>query len=108
VSREGLHQQFSVVSCCDKIKLKKGVSIMSRSHHVVPNPNGGWDVKVSGGQKTIKHTETKNEAIGVARKISANQDTELVIHNKDGQISQKDSHGNDPCPPKGLLAVSCG
>ena len=73
---------------------------MVKSHHVVPNPKGGWDVKVSGGQKAIKHTDLKQEAIAVARKISNNQDTELVIHNKNGQIGPKDSHGNDPCPPR--------
>ncbi|DAB34193.1 MAG TPA: hypothetical protein CFH82_06600, partial [Sulfurospirillum sp. UBA12182] len=30
-----------------------------------------------------------------------NQNTELTIHNKDGKISGKDSHGNDPFLPKG-------
>ncbi len=73
---------------------------MAKSHHVVPNPEGGWDVEVSGGKKAIKHTDTKQEAIDIARQISKNQETELVIHNKNGQISKKDSHGNDPCPPK--------
>jgi hypothetical protein len=72
---------------------------MAKSHHVVPNPNGGWDIKVGGGDKAIKHTDTKKDAIDVARQISQNQKSELVIHNKDGKISQKDSHGNDPCPP---------
>jgi hypothetical protein len=40
-------------------------------------------------------------AIGRVRKISINQKSELVIHNRDGKISQKDSHGNDPFPPRG-------
>lgn len=69
-------------------------------HHVVPNPNGGWDVERSGGQKASVHTDTKQEAINRGREISRNQGTEFVIHNQNGQISQKDSHGNDPCPPK--------
>ncbi|WP_338587823.1 DUF2188 domain-containing protein [Paenibacillus sp. Y5S-9] len=29
------------------------------------------------------------------------QKTELIIHGKDGKIQSKDSHGNDPYPPKG-------
>lgn len=74
---------------------------MAKSHHVVPNPLGGWDVKVSGGQKSIKHTDTKQQAVDTARPISQNQKTELVIHNKDGRISQKDSHGHDPKDVKG-------
>ena len=69
-------------------------------HHVVPNPKGGWDVKRSGGERASAHTETKQDAIDKARSISRNQNTELIIHNKDGKISNPDSHGNDPCPPK--------
>ncbi|HKK83016.1 MAG TPA: DUF2188 domain-containing protein [Atribacterota bacterium] len=71
------------------------------SHHVVPNPDGGWDVKRGGGQKASRHTDTKAEAEKLAREISRNQETELVIHKKDGTIQRKDSHGNDPYPPKG-------
>jgi hypothetical protein len=74
---------------------------MTKSHHVVPGKSGGWDVKVSGGERAIKHTDTKQEAVDRAREISRNQQTELVIHNRNGQIGQKDSHGNDPRSTKG-------
>lgn len=74
---------------------------MSRkTHHVVPNPNGGWDVKKGGSERAIKHHNTKDTAINQAREISRNQKSELVIHKKDGTIQNSDSHGNDPCPPK--------
>ncbi len=69
-------------------------------HHIVPNKNGGWDVKRNGADRASIHTDTKQEAIDRGRAISRNQATELVIHNKDGKISNSDSHGNDPCPPK--------
>ena len=71
------------------------------THHVVPNPNGGWDVKRGGGDRASSHHETKKDAIDNGRNISRNQSTELRIHNKDGKISSSDSHGNDPHPPKG-------
>ncbi|MBC7088485.1 MAG: DUF2188 domain-containing protein [Tissierellales bacterium] len=71
------------------------------SHHVVPNKDGGWDVKKSGSQKASYHADKKAEAEKVAREISRNQGTELVIHGKDGKIQRKDSHGNDDYPPKG-------
>ncbi|PIX54859.1 MAG: hypothetical protein COZ50_05790 [Zetaproteobacteria bacterium CG_4_10_14_3_um_filter_54_28] len=74
---------------------------MAKSHHVVPNPDGGWDVKVSGGERAIKHFETKQPAVDSARRISQNQGSELVIHNKDSKIGQKDSHGHDPRKIKG-------
>jgi hypothetical protein len=70
------------------------------SHHVVPNPGGGWDVKKGGAQRASVHRETKQEAETADRKISQNQKTELVIHGKDGVIQRSDSHGHDPNPPK--------
>lgn len=71
-----------------------------KTHHVVPDPNGGWNVKKGGGSKAIKHTNTQKQAIDAARTISKNQHSELVIHGKNGRIRQSDSHGGDPCPPK--------
>ncbi|MBT0663129.1 DUF2188 domain-containing protein [Geobacter pelophilus] len=75
---------------------------MSRKeHHVVPNSNGGWDVVKPGAQRVSVHTETKREAINQGRTISQNQQSEFIIHNKNGRISGADSHGNDPFPPRG-------
>lgn len=74
---------------------------MSRkTHHVVPSPNGGWNVKKGGAERASIHTETKQQAIDAGRQISRNQGTEFVIHGQNGRIQRSDSHGNDPCPPK--------
>lgn len=74
---------------------------MSRKeHHIVYNPNGGWDIKRENAKRVSAHTETKEEAIRIGRRISKNQDTELVVHRKDGRIQNPDSHGKDPCPPR--------
>ncbi|MCK4513715.1 MAG: DUF2188 domain-containing protein [Spirochaetaceae bacterium] len=70
------------------------------SHHVVTNPNGGWDVKKGGAKRSSSHHQTKKDAVDAGREISRNQGTEFYIHGKDGQIQRKDSHGNDPCPPR--------
>ena len=72
-----------------------------KTHHVVPNPGGGWDVKRGGTSRAISHHDTKREAIDRGREISRNQGTEFRIHNKDGRIASSDSHGGDPHPPKG-------
>lgn len=72
-----------------------------KSHHVVPNPAGGWDVKRGGGERASGHFDTKAQAVGRGREISRNQGTELRIHNRDGRIASSDSHGNDPNPPRG-------
>ncbi|MDD6134063.1 MAG: DUF2188 domain-containing protein [Selenomonadaceae bacterium] len=70
------------------------------NQHVVPHGNG-WAVKGEGNSRATAITNTKQEAIDRAREIAQNQGTELVIHNRNGQISQKDSHGRDPYPPQG-------
>lgn len=71
-----------------------------KSHHVVHNPNGGWDVKKGGAQRASVHTDNKQQAIDIGRQISRNQGSEFLIHGLNGRIQQSDSHGNDPCPPK--------
>lgn len=71
-----------------------------KTHHVVPDPQGGWNVKRGGGSRSSAHFDRKQDAIDRGREISRNQGSELVIHNQDGKISRSDSHGNDPCPPK--------
>lgn len=72
-----------------------------KTHHVVPNADGGWNVKRGGADRASSHHSTKQEAIDSARNVSRNQGTELRIHNKDGRIASSDSHGRDPNPPKG-------
>lgn len=67
-----------------------------KSTHVVPSPKGGWNVKQGGGKKASSHHDTKQDAVDKGRQVSRNKGTEFVIHNKDGKIAQKDSHGNDP------------
>ena len=69
---------------------------MANSHHVVPNPQGGWDFKRAGSKRAIKHFDRKQDAVDYGRVVSRNQRTEFVIHRQDGTIQRKDSHGNDP------------
>lgn len=74
---------------------------MAKNQHVTPHPGGGWQVKGEGNNRATVRTFTQAEAIGIARKISRNQGSELVIHRPNGQIRDKDSHGRDPFPPIG-------
>lgn len=74
---------------------------MSKNQHVAPHPQGGWQVKGEGNSRATARTTTQREAIGIARTISRNQGSELVIHRPNGQIRDKDSHGRDPFPPRG-------
>ena len=74
---------------------------MGKNQHVTPHPNGGWQVKGAGNSRATARTATQKEAIDIAREISRNQSSELVIHRPNGQIRGKDSHGRDPFPPEG-------
>ena len=74
---------------------------MGKNQHVTPHPNGGWQVKGAGNVKATARTRTQNEAINIARQISRNQEAELLIHGTNGRIREKNSHGNDPFPPRG-------
>lgn len=72
--------------------------------HVLPNPDGGWDVKKPGADRASSHEETQKAAIDRAREIVQNLGGgEVVIHGQDGKIRAKDTiaPGNDPFPPKG-------
>jgi hypothetical protein len=73
---------------------------MGKNQHVVPHPEG-WAVKGEGNSKATKITGTQQQAIDYGRQVATNQNSELLIHGKDGKIRVKDSHGNDPYPPKG-------
>lgn len=76
---------------------------MSSNRNVVPNANGGWDVR-GGGSRASAHTDTQAEAIDRARTTISNQGGgELSIHNREGQVRAKDTiaPGNDPENVKG-------
>lgn len=70
-----------------------------KNQHVVPHENC-WAVKGDNNKKATTIKNTQKEAIQAAKKIAINQKSEVVIHNRKGKIRDKDSYGNDPCPPK--------
>jgi hypothetical protein len=70
----------------------------NKNVHIVPAK--GWGVKREGNKRNTFITLTKNQAIDIGRKIAKDEKLELIIHNSDGKISDKDSFGNDPFPPR--------
>ena len=72
---------------------------MGKNQHVVPRGNG-WAVKGEGNKKATALYPTQREAIKKAREIAINQNSELFIHGRNGRIRDRDSYGNDPCPPR--------
>lgn len=76
----------------------KGEEMMATTdtHKVMPHKDGGWQVKRDGGKRASRRAPTKEEAERLARVISGNQETELIVATKDGSMERRDSHGNDP------------
>jgi len=70
-----------------------------RDYHVVPHPDG-WAVRREGADRASSVHETQQGAIDAGRDAAKGQRSELVIHGRDGRIRDKDSFGNDPCPPR--------
>jgi hypothetical protein len=67
--------------------------------HVVPSGNK-WAVKPEGSTKPVSTHLTQQAASEAGKKVAKQNQSELVIHRPNGQIRDKDSYGNDSCPPK--------
>lgn len=76
---------------------------MGENRHVVPNPDGGWDVKAPGADRASSHHETQRDAEQRAKQIVHNHGGgEVVIHDQHGRIRDKDTvaPAKDPFPPR--------
>lgn len=71
-----------------------------KNQHVLPHGKK-WAVKGEGNLKNSFLLNSKSDAIKIARRISGNQKSELIIHTRNGRIAVRDSHGKDPYPPWG-------
>ena len=69
-------------------------------HTVYKKERKMWETKVEGQDKPIKSAHTKQRAMENSVREAKRAGVEHVIHNRDGRISDKDSYGNDPHPPK--------
>ncbi len=74
---------------------------MSRKSQHVVHHQEGWAVKGQGNARATSVHSTQKDAIAAGKVIAKNNQSELVIHGKDGRIREKDSFGRDPFPPKG-------
>lgn len=73
----------------------------TKEYHITQRPDGNWQYKEIHNIRATGVTTTQAQALKEARIIAINQDAEVVIHGRNGQIRKKNSYGNDPFPPKG-------
>lgn len=69
-------------------------------HTVFNKERDMWETKKEKQEKPISSSHTKENAMEKSIKLAKKLEVEHVIHNKDGKISDKDSYGQDPNPPK--------
>ena len=68
--------------------------------HVVYLKNGNWGIKNEGNPIPIYQSKTQSDSIKKGIILAKKAHSELVIHGLDGKIRDKDSYGNDACPPR--------
>ena len=74
---------------------------MDRNNIHVVTHDEGWAYRREGSKRVSGITDTQAEAIDKARELSRKGKGELFIHRPNGQIRDRDSHGNDPISSKG-------
>jgi hypothetical protein len=72
---------------------KKGV-------HVTPHGDK-WAVKREGNERASSLHDTQKQAEKKGREAARKAKTEFFLHNRQGEIRQRDSYGHDPFPPRG-------
>lgn len=72
---------------------------MAGKNQHVARREDGWAVRGENNTRDTSHHDTQADAIGAARDIARNQRSEVVIHDRQGRIRDRDSYGNDPQPP---------
>jgi hypothetical protein len=70
--------------------------------HTVPH-NDGWANRVEGNQRVSNTSVTKAEAQQTGKDMAVKRGAEHLVHNKDGQISQRNTYprGRDPRHSRG-------
>ena len=59
-----------------------------------------WVVEVEGGRAQSSH-RTKAEAERAARVVAKRNKSELLVHRRDGRITERSTYGRDPRRSKG-------
>jgi hypothetical protein len=76
---------------------------LDKDRHVVPNPQGGWDVIAPGAKRPSSHHATQADAERAARTlVRKNGGGEVRVHGQDGGLQGPDSMApaREPNPPR--------
>lgn len=74
---------------------------MNKGNYHVVRHSKGWALKGENSHRATSVHTTQKDAIIAGRSAARKRSSELIVHGENGKIREKDSYGNDPCPPKG-------
>jgi hypothetical protein len=93
VSRSGCYTRVAY-------NLNGGVSLMAKPNVWVTGKDGQFRVTSEGADRAASVHRTQRDAIEAGREIAQSRRAELFIHGENGRIRDRETYGNDPCPPK--------
>ena len=67
--------------------------------HVTPK-GGQWAVMREGNERASSLHDTQAQAAEKGKEIARKDKTEFHLHDRQGQVRDRISYGNDPNPPK--------
>jgi hypothetical protein len=73
-------------------KSKKSTSKVISIQYVLPLGGTGWVVKNNKAAKFTVITDSKKEAISIARNIAKNKQIELVVHGRNGSVELRENY----------------
>ena len=73
---------------------------MGKNIHVTHRADGSWAVVGEGDARASSIHRTQTAAVDIARPLAMANHSELVIHDRQNRIRDKDSYGHDPFPPR--------
>jgi hypothetical protein len=68
--------------------------------HVIPGDKG-WRVEVEGGSRASSTHENQAQAWDAARDMAKRNESEALLHGRNGKIRERNTYRRDPHPPKG-------
>ncbi len=73
---------------------------MGKNQWVVKHEDG-WAQRGEGNERVTKVFARQSDAIAAARKTAIRERSEVIVHDEDGKIRERNSYGNDPTSSKG-------
>ena len=72
----------------------------SKNYHTTPHENG-WAVQREGTARSTSVHPTQEKAWDETRERAKEAGGEAFLHNRHGQIRERNTYGKDPFPPRG-------